>query len=270
MKKKAEPRTAEIEILEIQTGVLEACIMGTTPLILNRLSEKTRRTLLLPPPKKTAADKAQTLKHDVLAEYRASPHRNYDPKGESHIQADSSSFKNAMASAALDIPGAAKKAQIARLAWVVGERVSIYGVPKLLTSNVRNSDINRTPDIRIRAILPEWCCRIRVSYMKPALSQKGIGNLLSAAGMIRGVGDWRAEKGNGRYGCFELCSPSDVAFKRIMKAGNYKVQAAAMEEPTYYDSDSQSLVEWYFQELERRGHADRTEQIAKKTIRKAA
>lgn len=42
----------------------------------------------------------------------------------------STSFKGAIRSAALDMPGA-KKAQIGRLTYIAGDFVGIYGVPKL-------------------------------------------------------------------------------------------------------------------------------------------
>ena len=43
--KKPEPKS-EIEIIELRRGRLEMCILGTTPLICNRMSQKSARELL--------------------------------------------------------------------------------------------------------------------------------------------------------------------------------------------------------------------------------
>jgi len=192
---------AEISIMEIKQGEIEFCIKSTSPLIYHRMGEKAKRELLFPKGRKTAADKATSIKHNPIEEYRDTVYRS--KQKETLLMVPSVMFKAAISSAALDIPGATK-AQIGRLVWVMGDEVPVYGVPELLMSTVRSSDMNRTPDIRTRAILPEWACSIRVRYIKPNISEQSIVNLVASAGIITGIGDYRQQKGKTSYGQFEL------------------------------------------------------------------
>ena len=242
---------SEVFVMEVMQGSMSFCVLGTAPLICNRMSEKARRELLLPKGRKNAAEKASSLKHDPLAEYRASPYTSQMDSGPTRLQLLASMFKGAMKTAALDIPGA-NKAQIGRLVYVQGDRVDLFGVPQLLMSVTRSKDMNRTPDVRSRAIVPEWACRITVKFVKPIMREQSVTNLLAAAGITAGVGDWRVEKGAGSYGTFRLCSSTDPDFVRIMKLGR-KQQNAAMENPECYDDETQSLLSWYGVEVQRRG-----------------
>lgn len=146
-----KPDNTEVFISKVEQSRLTFYILGRSPLIFNRMSEKVRQELLLPSGRKTEATKATTLKHDPLQEYRDSPYRNLSPKAPTRLQLLGSMFKKAMMTAALDIPGA-KKSQIGRLLYLVNDRIDLYGRPELFMSVTRSADINRTPDIRTRII----------------------------------------------------------------------------------------------------------------------
>src|SRR5580765_1634842 len=199
MTKKSTPSQDESEIIEVTRGQFDCCILGTSPLILNRMSEKAKRELLMPKGRKNAIEKATTLKHEPVAEYRASAYRLHDEDAPTLLAILSTAFKRAIGTAALDMPGA-KKAQIGRLTYIEGEYVGIFGVPKLFMSIVRSADMNKTPDVRTRAIVPQWACRVGITYVEPLIRPQAVANLLAAAGLTVGVGDWRSEKGAGSYG----------------------------------------------------------------------
>src|SRR5574343_599810 len=74
-KEMAAKKDSSIQIIEINTQVAEVCIVGTTPMVQNCMSQKAKMQLLLPPKRKTAADKATTLKHNPLREFRDSIHK---------------------------------------------------------------------------------------------------------------------------------------------------------------------------------------------------
>jgi hypothetical protein len=118
---------------------------------------------------------------------------------------------------------------------------------------VRMADMNKTPDIRIRAFIREWATKVKISFVKPVLRQDTVIKLLFAAGFMRGIGDWRPEKGSGNFGTFEVVEPDDPRFLHIIKTGGRKAQLAAMQNPEYYDDDSREMHEWYKEELVRRG-----------------
>lgn len=241
-----------IYVPEIRKTRVKVHILGTSPLILNRMSEKARHELLLPRGRMNSAQKQSNLKHDPIAEFRASPYLL--PEGAPALLAlMSSAFKGAMGTAALDLPGT-KKAQIGRLVYVEGDYTAVYGVPKVLMSVTRSADINNTPDIRTRAILPEWACALEISFVEPLLNEQAIGRLLSAAGVTVGVGDWRPEKGKGNYGQFRLVPPGDADLLDILSQGR-AVQEEAMARPEPYDPESAEMLAWWSGEIGPRGFA---------------
>lgn len=239
------------DYIKVKDDTVHCYVVGTSPIICNRMSEKAKHELLMPRGKKTASEKATTLKHDPIAEYQASPYRLKDPKAPTLIAVLATAFKGSLRTAALDMPGA-KKSQIGRLTWVTGEHVSIYGVPKLFMSVTRSADMNRTPDIRTRAILPEWAAKVSINYVEPLIKMQAVVNLLAAAGITVGVGDWRPEKGAGNYGQFKIVSPTDPEYLRIVKQGGRAAQEEAMKNPVCYDDDSTEMLSWYTDELSKR------------------
>ncbi len=251
--KKPTPSAGDgaISVVKLDTGEATVYIVGTSPLIFNRMAEKAKRDLLLPSGRKTAADKAQNLKHDPLAEFRASVYRNSGDTP-TRLKFPAPGFKGVLETAALEVPGA-KKAQIGRLTWITGTHVHIYGVPQLLMSVVRSADMNKTPDIRTRAILPEWCCEVTFNYVMPTLTLQVVANLLAAGGLMCGIGDFRQEKGAGNYGQFRLAPESDEDFARIMATGGREAQDAALAAAEPYDEETAELLAWYTVEIERRG-----------------
>lgn len=244
--------SGEVVIVELNRGEMEFCVLGSSPLILNRMAEKARMELLAPKGRKTAADKAGSLKHDPLAEFRASPYTLADPNAPTFLAVLPTAFKQAMASAALDLPGA-KKAQIGRLVSVDWDKSPLWGVPKMFMAVTRSADMAKTPDIRTRCIVPEWACRLRVNFMKPVLREQSVVNLLAAAGELSGIGDWRQQKGSGSYGSFRLVSADNPDFLRITATGGREPQRAAMENPEPYDEETRELYGWFDVEMRRRG-----------------
>ena len=249
---KKEKDREVINIVSVSHAEATFCVLGTEPLICNRVSENAKRELLLPKGTKTAAEKASTLKHNPLEEFHASAHRSPDPNAPTLIVHPSTAFKGALRSAALDLDGSSK-AQIGRLTYIPGQWVSIYGVPKLLMSIVRQADPKRTPDVRTRVIIPEWAAWVTVRYVTPLLREQVIANLFAGAGIISGTGDWRAEKGSGNYGSFEPILADNEDFVRITTTMGRAAQLEAMEKAEPHDYDSADLLEWYQTEVRRRG-----------------
>lgn len=256
VKPKSAEAPTEIDILEITTGRVEFLIVGTSPLIFNRMAEKAKRSLLLGGTRKTAADKAANLKHEPIEEYRASVYRNAGSDCLTRLKLPAPAFKGAMSTAALDLPGA-KKSEIGRLCWVTGTHVDVWGVPQLLMSVVRSADMNKTPDIRTRAIVPQWACRISIAYVQPKLNGKAIANLMAASGVICGVGDFRQEKGKGSYGQFRLADADDIEFQQIAETGGRQAQDEALQHYQCYDEESDELLSWYSSEIIRLGRGKR-------------
>lgn len=243
------PKSKTLEIKPISMARARTHLLGVSPLIMHRFSSKAWRELLAPSPEKNKAEKAESLKHDPLNEFRECCYRNRDASEPTAIHFPSGAFSKAIAAAALDVPGATKS-QMLRLVNISTTQVNIYGQPQMGMDMVRNSDMARTPDVRTRAYFPDWCCVIDVEYVSTLISQVQIFNLIGAAGVIVGLGDYRPQKG-GQFGKFVCVPEDDPNIVRIMKQGR-AVQEAALLSPSFYNEDSAELYGWFVEEVARR------------------
>jgi hypothetical protein len=245
-------QVTEAQILSITQGEAFFCLIGTSPLIFNRMAEKAKRALLMGSTRMNDAEKAANIKHNPPDEYRRSVYRNSGDRPATRLKFPSPAFKGTVKTAALDMPGATKTAMGRRI-WVPGFSVDIYGVPQMLCSIVRSADIARTPDVRTRAILPEWCCQVSIRFAQPLVTHTQLATLFAAGGILCGIGDWRQEKGSGSFGQFRLCDKSDADFKRIMREGGCVAQDKALEHITCYDEDTVDMLETFHSEIVKRG-----------------
>jgi len=265
--------TAAIEIQQISIGRIRCNIVGTSPMIMHRFSKKARGELLLPKGPINRAEKAAHLKHDPVSEFRETIYLNRDDKTPTRVHFPADAFSKALASAALDIPGASKS-QMLRLTSVVSTQINIFGIPKMFMNMVRSSDMARTPDVRTRAVFPEWACTIDVEFVSSLIKEKQVINLLAAAGIIVGIGDWRPQKG-GAYGKFRVADDKDEDFARIVKTGGRFLQTQAIANPESLDAETEELLAWFQSEVKARekfvpSDVDDTEQLpGAKAARKA-
>lgn len=249
---KAKTETTEVNILEISQGVARFAVVGTSEFYFNRMSEKAKRTLLLGGRKKTEADKIANLKHNPVEEYRDSVYRWAEDDKPTRLKVPAPAFKGAMGTAALVLPGT-RKTEIGRLVWVTGRYVDFYGIPRLSMDIVRSSDIARTPDVRTRAIVPQWACVVEVRFVVPNLNVKSISNLMAAGGVVAGVGDFRQEKGKGNYGQYRIANLDDEEFQEIVRTGGREAQDEALLNYEPFDADTEELLSWFEGEIVRLG-----------------
>lgn len=237
-----------------QTDNATFCVLGRTPLIINRMSEKAKHDLMGVKSKVSVSERNSTLKHDPPAEFRASVHTS--PTGPTRLVFPSAAFKGAMATAAIEAGGMAKTS-VNRLCYVEGEAVALFGVPEMFSCIVRTPDIKRTPDVRTRAILREWACFINVRYVKSCISGQALANLLIWAGEIIGVGEFRQEKGKGNYGTFSLVDPTDPKFQSIVAGGGRQAQDDALAAAMPYNDETAELLAWFNVEAPKSGKKSR-------------
>ena len=251
MATKAAAKPVELVFEAVRQERIEVGILGRSPFIANTMSQKAKRQILLPSGPMNAAEKKSNLKHDPYTEFRQSGYRLRDPDAPTLMAILASSFLQAVETAALDTPGV-NKTQIGRLVDVEGNRLPLWGTPKLFMAVTRSADIAKTPDIRTRAIFDTWATIVTISYAVPILRQKSvIRNLLITAGVTSGVGDWRKERGSGNYGSFEVTEPDDPRIVRLFDQ-NRAVQERALAEAEPYDDETEDLLSWYESEYLRR------------------
>lgn len=240
-----------IEIIEMRKGLVRFCVLGATPLLYEAMSFKAKQEFTLPRRKKTKAERIVTLKHHPVQEFRDSVYEMPTDDAPTRLAYNAMWFKKALTGAAIDVPGATK-AELGRMSFVKGELMPIYGAPKLHSAIVRSSDMKRTPDMRFRAILPEWACIVSVEFVTPQLNERDVTNLMAWAGQIRGVGGWRTEKGSGNYGQFILVKPDHPDFVRIVETQGREVQTQCMAEALPYDLESRRLLAYFHEEASSR------------------
>ena len=238
------------EIVVVERGEATFHLIGDTPLVCNSMSFKAKGELLFPSGRKNAAERATSLKHNPIQEFRDSILR-LDDGAPTLIALPAPAFKGAIRTAALDLPGATKS-QIGRLTYVNGYRVPVYGRPEIFMTGVRSADISHTPDIRTRAILPRWACTIIVTFAEPLIRAQMVMRLLAAAGMVCGVGDGRPEKGALDFGTFHIVDAEDAEFLDIVATGARAAQLEAMMEAVPFDVETADLLTWFEREVDAR------------------
>lgn len=247
--KKAEAGSLHIDALK--QGRVTLRMIGTTPFYFNAMSAKAKRTLLIGGGKKTAAEKRE-LKHNPEEEFRDSIYRL--PGGETLLGFPAPGVKGAMATAALETPGVTKTS-VQRLIFLPEQKIKIWGKPYLKMDVVRSADMAKTPDIRTRAFLPRWCAEVDIAFVTPTLSVHSVVSLLSNAGAIVGIGDFRQEKGRGSYGTFAVAGDDLGDWSEYwaeVTAEGRAVQEAAMADPEYADDDTAELMALLDEERMRR------------------
>ena len=110
--------------------------------------------------------------------------------------------------------------------------------------------------MRTRAYLPRWCAEVDIAYVQPTLSAHAIVSLLTNAGSIVGIGDFRQEKGSGSFGCFQVLTEDSMGenqklWDELMLEGR-EVQQAAYDDPEFADDITAELMQAMEEERARR------------------
>lgn len=254
--KKTVERT-EVGIEKLQRGTTTVFVLGASPLVMNRMAKKAKEELLLPRRSLNKAARAMTQKHNPPEEYRDSVYRCRDASAPTFIHIPTNAIKKAMAQAALDMEGATK-AEVGRLIKITDLTVHLYGKPFLYMDVVRLAGFTKVPDIRTRAMFPEWACKITIQFIRTKIREQDVGNLMDAAGDIVGIGDGRTEKGTFNNGSWRVVDHDDKDWHRIVKTQGRKVQEAAMANPEAVNEDTEEMLAWYHAEIVRREQHDRS------------
>lgn len=214
--KKNEATETKIELPRLDINLMEVVVIGDSPLIVHRWSEKARREMF---GKQTKQAKGAKEAKDPVADYKATMYKLSDG-GHGF---PSVAFKAAAVTAGTSISGLTK-IQARQAFHVLGEDADIEGAfegAKSRTNLIRilgcepqmREDMVRIgmmkPDIRYRAEYPNWFARLLVRYNSNVLSESQILNLINTSGFAVGVGEWRPEK-DGNYGMFHVATEEEL------------------------------------------------------------
>lgn len=208
---------ATIEIHQIAAETLLVPIVGTTPLIVHRFSEKAKRQML----DNMQGRKSPKQAKDPQAEYEAAFYR----LGDGGYGFPSLAFKAATVGGARFYSGVTMTAlkQFMYLRGEVGDDgralTRIEGAP-IMREDVVTVGRNGS-DLRYRPQFSEWRATLEVTYVTSALTRGSVLSLIDAGGMGVGVGEWRPEK-DGDFGTYRVDPAREV---EVVTSAGEKVAA---------------------------------------------
>lgn len=207
-----ETVSVEIPQLKMETAVIH--VVGDTPLIVHKWSEKAKKEI-----RDKQMKKASTKKEakdpvadfiDTLYWLDGEPEEKTQEGFEKAIAAGArfgfpaTGFKQCAIMGAYRL-GADIKTTVAKAAIIIPcEYIEIKGKAVTMREDmVKVGGISKVADIRYRAQIEEWEADIPVKYVSSVLSLEQVINLFNLGGFACGVGEWRNEK-NGVFGSFHV------------------------------------------------------------------
>jgi hypothetical protein len=199
--------TAQIHITKIDTETILVPIIGTSPLIVNKFSEKAQRQML----DAQQGKKSPKVARDPETEYRAALYHTKDGYG-----FPVTAFKAATVGAARFYVRMTDLRQFLFMKGEISEKdpqalVEIAGEPEMRQDTVRLAGPSRSADLRFRPMFREWSTTLHVIYVRSSLSRDSVLSLIDAGGMGIGVGEWRPEK-RGEFGTYKVDPSRNVEF----------------------------------------------------------
>lgn len=198
-------KSAELEIRQLGTERLAVPIVGISPLIMHRWSEKARLELA-----GGTKEKRPDVKDTPEQEYEAAFHRLKD--GRPGMPAIA--FKAATVASARVFGKSVPMTMLRQAVFFHGEAgqdnqmlVPIVGEPYLREDVVRVGNGKASP--RYRPCFPEWSATLEIVYIQSLLSRSSVVSLIEAGGMTCGVGEWRPQR-NGDMGQYVIDQTRDI------------------------------------------------------------
>lgn len=198
--------TASINISRIAAERVLIPIVGTTPLIVHKFSEKARRQML----DAQQGKKAPKVARDPEADYQSAFYRTESGYGFPAV-----AFKACTVGAARFFGKDVRMTDLRQCLFFKGALsaadpqplVELAGEPHMREDVVRLG-ISGT-DLRYRPEFWPWSATLDVTYVKSMLTLDSVLSLIDAGGMGVGVGEWRPEK-KGDYGTFQIDEAREV------------------------------------------------------------
>ena len=205
-------KATQVIIPDIQIELATLGIVGTSPLIVHKFSEKARKEILDKCMQKAKSGKEP--KNPVM-EFMQSLHW-LTPMPEIYTE---EAFAAALAGGAkFGFPATGVKQSAVSAAYragltkdkvstygafhiLGGELIEIQGVPRMREDYAVIN--NGAPEIRYRAEFPEWEMYFDIKYNAAVFSLEQIVTFFNFGGFAVGVGDWRIEKG-GVFGAYKV------------------------------------------------------------------
>jgi hypothetical protein len=190
---KQAPQEVVIELPKLNLQRVQIRLVGDSPLISHKWSDKAKKQML---------DKQ--MKRAKIAKEAKDPERDYLESLYEHPDGGYGfpvvAFKSAAVDACSHVDGLTK-VQARGAFHIIGEYAKVEGDPSPREDMVRVG--MGTADIRYRGEFKKWATTLTVRYNANVMSAEQIVNLFNTAGFAIGVGEWRPQK-DGSYGMFHV------------------------------------------------------------------
>jgi hypothetical protein len=187
-----------VELKRLLLKRFDVYLMGSSPLIMNKWSQKAKEQML-----------AKQMKKASTGKQAKDPQRDF----EESIYVDRAGMPSfpsvAFKASAVDAAQAMefKKTNLRQSFHIEGDMVPIIGSdPEPREDMVRVG--MGTADIRFRAQFPTWGTVLPVVINTAMISPEQLINLFDAAGFGIGVGEWRPQR-DGQFGRFKIASAEE-------------------------------------------------------------
>jgi hypothetical protein len=210
-KAKAKSEEAEpIALAPLKKRIVDITVIGDSPLITHRVSDKAKKQILDRQMKRASAGReARNPEQEFQDSLYLLPDGSYG--------LPAAAFKNAATSACRQTTGLPMtKAGISF--HVLGELVKIQGSKPVMREDHVKLE-SGVMDLRFRAMFPTWSATVRVMFNENSISLEQLINLFELAGMV-GVGDWRpGSKKNysGNFGMFHVARGNEGEQKKARR-----------------------------------------------------
>lgn len=204
-----------IIIPEIELATVNLKVVGTSPLIMHKWSDKAKDMIIT-----TQTGGAKSKSHDPknpVADFIESMYWLDGEPEEKTMEAFNESIESG--AARFGFPSTAFKASAVSGAYrakvtkdkvsmngafhILGDMVEIEGIPEMRNDMVRIG--MGTADIRFRGEFKEWSAILPITYNTGVLTAERLINMFRLGGFSVGVGEWRPEKG-GSFGMYDVAS----------------------------------------------------------------
>jgi hypothetical protein len=212
--KQSSPDGAELpDNMEEQRGEVSMMALrcvGTSPLLVHQWGKKSVIEMLA---KMTGHDLTR-LPKDLKEDYEESSYKN--ERGE-HVM-PCRIIKKVGVAGAISAGGAISKAALNRGLRIMGHTAPIKNSkPQMDVRITRTSGMNKTPDVRARALYPDgWTIDFVVRFYPKMIAPQKIVHVFRLAGEDIGFCEMRLEKGFS-YGAFEVESVPEARIPAILK-----------------------------------------------------
>lgn len=206
-KKKETEKTITIELPKLNVRTLKCRIVGDTPLIMNKWSEKAKKEMLDKQMKKAGAGKREAKDPEQQFE-DATYYISNGKKPKFGFPAIA--FKMAAVNACRNLDGIPMT--LARQVFHVnadhGDLVEIKGERRMREDMVKLQ--GKIADLRYRPEFVDWSTDLSIRYDANMFSEAQIINLFNTAGFACGIGEWRPNR-SGNFGMFHIATEKEVA-----------------------------------------------------------